>query len=180
MSETKVDRLDRTLSQLLAASPGLSAAAVVSMDGLMMASALPPGLDEGRIGAMSAALLTLGEQAVAGFGCGHLDQLFAEGDQGYVVMVSARDEAVLTGIADPASKLGYILYQLRAAADDVADILLEPEIRLDPPTPNPLSMATMSARNRARGDAQPTSPLANGHHLGDAPGGRTPPPAAWG
>lgn len=123
MTDTKLDRLEGVLAELIAASPGIDAAAVVSFDGLMMASALPPSLDDSRVGAMSAALLTLGEQAVQGFGCGHLDQLFAEGEDGFVVMLSARDEAVLTAVAQRDAKVGLVLYEMRRAAEHVADIL---------------------------------------------------------
>lgn len=125
MSETKVARLDRVLTELITASSGVQAAAVVSFDGLMIASALPEDLDEDRVGAMSAALLSLGEQAIDGFGCGHLDQLFAHGDQGFVVMMSARDEAVLTAVAEKNAKVGFILYEMRRAADAIADVMVE-------------------------------------------------------
>ena len=40
--------------------PEVEAAAVISLDGLLMASALPEGMSEDRISAMSAAMLSLG------------------------------------------------------------------------------------------------------------------------
>jgi predicted regulator of Ras-like GTPase activity (Roadblock/LC7/MglB family) len=123
MSDTKVARLDGVLTELITASSGVDAAAVVSFDGLMMAAALPDSLDEDRVAAMTAALLSLGEQAIDGFGCGQLDQLFAEGDEGFVVMLAARDEAVLTAVADRNAKVGFILYEMRRAAEKIADIL---------------------------------------------------------
>jgi hypothetical protein len=86
--------LDRVLADLLRAVPELEAAAVVSFDGLAMASALPAGMDEDRVAAMSAALLSLGEKAAAGLGRGDLSQVYVEGDHGTVFLVSAEDEAV--------------------------------------------------------------------------------------
>ena len=144
MSDTKVARLDGVLTELITAASGITAAAVVSFDGLMMASALPEDLDEDRVAAMSAALLSLGEQATNGFGCGNLDQLFAEGDDGYVVMLSARDEAVLTAVADREAKLGFILYEMRRAADRIADVLLDGTLTDEAPpslaiAPSPLT-----------------------------------------
>ena len=46
-------RLDRALADLLAQAPELEAAAIVSFDGLAMASALPLGMNEDRVAAMS-------------------------------------------------------------------------------------------------------------------------------
>ncbi|HUG84820.1 MAG TPA: roadblock/LC7 domain-containing protein [Euzebya sp.] len=179
MSNSKSARLHSLLTQLVASSAGIDAAAVVSFDGLMMASALPEELDEDRVGAMSAALLSLGEQAVQGFGCGQLDQLFAEGDEGFVVMLSARDEAVLTAVADPTVKVGFILYEMRKAAELVADVLAEPSIMLDPPH-NPLSRAhqmPLQSRPIFAPEETPAVPL-NGHPAPPQTE-RLSPPAAW-
>ena len=71
---------------------------MVSFDGLPMASALPPGMDEDRVAAMSAALLSLGERAAQGLGRGDLSQVYVEGDNGTVFLVSADDEAVLVAV----------------------------------------------------------------------------------
>jgi hypothetical protein len=60
----------------------IEAAAVVSFDGLPMASALPAGMDEDRVAAMSAALLSLGERAAQGLGRGELSQVYIEGETG--------------------------------------------------------------------------------------------------
>jgi uncharacterized protein len=130
MSDTKAARLHGALRELVEGANGVQAAAVVSFDGLMMAMEardghLPADLEEDRVAAMSAALLSLGEQAVEGLGCGTLDQMFAEGDDGFVVMLSAREEAVLTAVADRDAKLGLVLYEMRRAAEAVADALVQ-------------------------------------------------------
>src|SRR5664279_3101849 len=92
---SRASRLDRILLELLQQTPGVEAAAVVSFDGLPMASALPAGMDEDRVAAMSAALLSLGERAAENFGRGSLTQVYVEGENGTVFLVSADDEAVL-------------------------------------------------------------------------------------
>ena len=120
--------LDRVLADLLRAVPELEAAAVVSFDGLAMASALPAGMDEDRVAAMSAALLSLGEKAAAGLGRGDLSQVYVEGDHGTVFLVSAEDEAVLVAVAAAAAKTGLVLYEIRHAAAAVAAVLVEPLI----------------------------------------------------
>jgi hypothetical protein len=101
----------------------IQAAALVSLDGFTMASALPEGMQEDRVGAMSAAILGLGERAAAELGRGQLSQVFIEGDGGYVLLMAAGARAVLTCLADEEAKLGLVLYDMRAAADSIEEIL---------------------------------------------------------
>ena len=71
--DTRAQRLAAALDEFIRSSPDVEAAAVVSFDGLPMASALPAEFEEDRVGAMSAALLSLGEQAAMGLGRGLLN-----------------------------------------------------------------------------------------------------------
>ena len=121
--ESRSDRLDRAIHGLLAQTPEIEAAAVVSFDGLPMASALPQSMDEDRVAAMSAALLSLGERAAQGLGRGELSQVYIEGDAGTVFLISADDEAVLVAVAAKGAKVGMMLYEVRRAAASVAEIL---------------------------------------------------------
>jgi len=120
---TREDRLAAALDELMVDSPDIQAAALVSMDGFTMASALPAGMQEDRVGAMSAAILGLGERAAAELGRGHLTQVFIEGDDGYVVLIAAGDRAVLTTLAHHEAKLGLVLYDMKATAGSIAEIL---------------------------------------------------------
>lgn len=120
---TREQQLARELDALMDASILIQAVALVSLDGFTMASALPEGMHEERVGAMSAAILGLGERAAAELGRGRLTQVFIEGDGGDVVLVAAGDRAVLTCIADEGAKLGLVLYDMRATAQVIAEIL---------------------------------------------------------
>src|SRR4051812_27801941 len=127
-SSSRASRLDRALADLLAQAPEVEAAAVVSFDGLPMASALPATMDEDRVAAMSAALLSLGERAAEGLGRGALNQVYIEGEHGTVFLVSADDEAVLVAVAAKGAKVGMMLFEVRRAAAVVAEVLqAEPE-----------------------------------------------------
>jgi uncharacterized protein len=123
MSDTKAERLADAVNDFLRASPDVEASAVVSFDGLAMASALPSEVDEDRMGAMSAALLSLGEQAARGLGRGELKQIFVEGENGFVFLMSARDQALLAAVTDRQAKIGLMLYEMRHAADAVGRVL---------------------------------------------------------
>ena len=129
---SRSERLDRALTALLTQTPEIEAAAVVSFDGLAMASALPAGMDEDRVAAMSAALLSLGERATQGLGRGDLSQVYIEGETGTVYLVSCDDEAVLVAVAAKGAKVGLMLFEVRRASAVVADVL-----RDDEPVPAP-------------------------------------------
>lgn len=120
---SREERLARALNALMEESQEILAAALVSLDGFTMASALPEGMQEDRVGAMSAAILGLGERAAAELGRGKLSQVFIEGDGGYVMLIAAGQRAVLTCLADKEAKLGLVLYDMRVAAGDIAEIL---------------------------------------------------------
>jgi uncharacterized protein len=113
---SRAGRLDKAMSDLLNQTPEIEAAAVVSFDGLPMASALPASMDEDRVAAMSAALLSLGERAASGLGRGDLSQVFIEGDDGTVFLVSCDGEAVLVAVAAKGAKTGLMLYEVKRTA----------------------------------------------------------------
>ena len=114
-----VDRL----RELQASSPDVEASAVVSVDGLSIASALPQGVEEDRVSAMSAAMLSLGERIASELGRGSLEQVYVKGEKGYVVLMSVGEEAVLTALAREQAKLGLILLDMRRAAEDLAKLI---------------------------------------------------------
>jgi predicted regulator of Ras-like GTPase activity (Roadblock/LC7/MglB family) len=120
---SREERLVGALDALMEHSQDIQAAALVSLDGFTMASALPDGMQEDRVGAMSAAILGLGERAAAELGRGHLSQVFIEGADGYVLLMASGDRAVLTVLADSSSKLGLVLYDMRQTAEEIAEIL---------------------------------------------------------
>lgn len=132
MPESKAQRLASALDDFIRSSPDVEAAAVVSFDGLPMASALPDSMEEDRVGAMSAALLSLGEQAAIGLGRGQLNQVFVEGEHGFVFLMSAKDQAVLAAVARRSAKIGFMLFEMRRAAGTIGDVLLEGHDDNDP------------------------------------------------
>lgn len=120
MDAAQQSRLQDSLKQLLEKTQEIDGAAVVSMDGFVMASMLPAGYEEDRLGAMSAALLSLGERTASELGRGELAQVFVEGTQGYVFLLAAGEDAVLSAIVRRGSKLGLVLYDIRNAAKNIA------------------------------------------------------------
>src|SRR5665213_2812330 len=153
---SRASRLDRILRELLHQTPGVEAAAVVSFDGLPMASALPPGMDEDRVAAMSAALLSLAERAAQGLGRGDLSQVYIEGENGTVFLVSAQDEAVLIAVTTADAKVGMMLYEVKLAASRVGEVLRGP-VPLPAPLPSHVTRGYLDAH-----DASVSSSAVNG------------------
>ena len=120
---TKADQLATALDDFLTVSPDVEAAAVVSADGLPMASALPPYVEEDRLAAMSAALISLGERAATGLEKGDLAQVFVEGKDGYVVLMAAGESAVLVAVTSKDAKVGLVLYEMRKIAASIAEVM---------------------------------------------------------
>ena len=155
-NESRAVRLDRAIRDLLTQTAEIEAAAVVSFDGLPMASALPAGMDEDRVAAMSAALLSLGERATVGLGRGELNQVFIEGEEGTVFLVSAENEAVLVAVAAKGAKTGMMLYEVKRTAAAVADVLrADDEPAADPDAEAFEALASMTTY-------APTLPDSNG------------------
>jgi hypothetical protein len=117
------DHLTSALEELARSSADIQASAVISKDGLMMASLLPQSLDEDRVGAMSAAMLSLGERTATELKRGLLDQVLIKGADGYVLLASAGEEAVVSVLASPDAKLGLLFLDVNRAAAAVAKVL---------------------------------------------------------
>ncbi len=120
MTRTRTDQMVQRLRDLQANTPEVEASAVVSVDGLIMASSLPAGVEDDRVSAMSAAMLSLGERIAQELGRGMLEQVYVHGNTGYVLLLAVGNEAVLTVLAREAAKLGLVFLEARRAAVDLA------------------------------------------------------------
>jgi len=121
--KSRSERMVQRLRDFRGSIPDVEASAVVSADGLIIASDLPQGVEEDRVSAMSAAMLSLGDRISTELRRGVLDQVYIHGENGYVVLMSAGEEAVLTVLARKEAKLGLILYDMRRAASDISGMI---------------------------------------------------------
>lgn len=123
MADTLAEKMVTRLRDMQMASPDIIASAVVSVDGLTMASALPNDVEEDRVAAMSAAMLSLGERISSELGRGGLDEVYIRGEEGFVLLTAVGDEAVLTALARDEAKLGMIFLEMRRAAVDLEHLV---------------------------------------------------------
>lgn len=123
MAKTKTEALTSLLKGLEATTPDIEASAVVSVDGLMIASALPRDVEEDRVAAMSAAMLSLGERTAKELARGDLSEVYVKGENGYIVLMSSGENAVLTALARKDAKLGLVFLDMKRIAEEVAKLV---------------------------------------------------------
>jgi predicted regulator of Ras-like GTPase activity (Roadblock/LC7/MglB family) len=123
MSQSRTDLLVKRLRALQTSTTDIEASAIVSVDGLIIASALPESAEEDRVSAMSAAMLSLGERIASELGRRTLEQVYVKGNRGYVLLAAIGTEAVLTVLARPGAKLGLVFLEMNRATDDLSKLL---------------------------------------------------------
>ncbi|MCA9906207.1 MAG: roadblock/LC7 domain-containing protein [Anaerolineae bacterium] len=121
--KSRTEQLVSRLRDLQSSSGDVEAAAIVSVDGLSIASMLPTGTEEDRVSAMSAAMQSLGERISTELGRGALQQVYVKGENGYVILTSVGEEAVLTVLARKEARLGLIFLDIGRAKQDLEHLL---------------------------------------------------------
>jgi predicted regulator of Ras-like GTPase activity (Roadblock/LC7/MglB family) len=122
-SRSRNEQMIERLRELQVSSPDVEAAAIISVDGLPIATSLPQNVEEDRVSAMSAAMLSLGERIAGELGRGLLDEVYVKGEKGYVILRAVGEEAVLTVLARQQAKLGLLFFDMRRAAEEFSKIL---------------------------------------------------------
>ncbi len=123
MVKSRTEQLIARLRDLQANSENVEASAIVSVDGLPLASSLPAGFEEDRVSAMSAAMLSLGERISSELGRGEVQQVYVKGENGYVILNSIGEEAVLTVLARKEAKLGMIFLEIGRTVQDLENLI---------------------------------------------------------
>ncbi|MFW9966227.1 MAG: roadblock/LC7 domain-containing protein [Candidatus Thorarchaeota archaeon] len=123
MSESRGDTLEGVLNELQGSIPEIEACAIVSVEGLPIVSALPTDVDEAKVAAMTAAMLTLGEKAAIELGKGNLEQVNIKGVNGWLLVIQAGMNACLTVSTTASAKLGMVFLEMKRAAEKVSGMI---------------------------------------------------------
>lgn len=178
---TRGEQIAQALDAFLQGCTDVEGAAVVSVDGLPMASALPMHVEEDRLAAMAAAMLSLGEKASEGLSRGKLSELHLEGAAGTVHLMAAGPQAVFCAICRDGAKTGLVLFEMTSAADRIAAALAapQPQAQIQPPplpAPPPQVAQAGPSEHVAPRPASRQSPPAPAP-VGQSPRTQTPVPA---
>lgn len=123
MVQSVSDQLNGVLDQFENNVPHVEATAVVSIDGLVIASRLPSGIDEERMGAMGAAILSISHRSGEELNRGNLQRVLIQGDHGYMMIRSVGEDAVLVVLTGSRVKLGMLFYECKQCVAKLTAII---------------------------------------------------------
>jgi hypothetical protein len=116
-------RINTLLQDFVSNTANVQGAALVTPDGLPLATTLPPDMDDERVSAMSAAMLSLGERISAELERGTIERIFIEGHQGYGILTSCGEDAVFLVLAHRAAKQGILMLEIRRTVSELKLLL---------------------------------------------------------
>lgn len=118
------EKLGHLLSSFVSQTGDVEGAAIVTPDGLPLATTLPSGMDDERVSAMSAAMLSLGERIGKELVRGIIDRIYVEGDKGLSILTSCGEDAVFLVLATKQAKQGLLMLEITRTLGELKSILL--------------------------------------------------------
>jgi hypothetical protein len=118
-----IEKLSLVLQNFVSGTSDVQGVALVTPDGLPLASTLPGAMDEERVSAMSAAMLSLGERIGQELARGIIERIYVEGDKGYGILISCGEDAVLLVLADQKAKQGMLMLEIKRIVSEIKQIL---------------------------------------------------------
>lgn len=122
---SKVSQIKQILHLLEINTPGIEASAIVSLQGLPIVSAMPAGINDDVVAAMTAAVLSVGEKTLQELRKGKLVKILVEGEEGYIIMTTIGRNAILTVLAKHSANLGLIFLMMKQTAQKIENLLAE-------------------------------------------------------
>jgi hypothetical protein len=123
MTQTISDQLDQVLNNFERNVPHVEATAIVSNDGLVIASRLPDQVEEDRVGAMGAAILSISTRSGEELDRGDILRVLIEGTNGYLLIRSIGEVAILVALVDKKVRLGMLFYECKQCITQLNEIL---------------------------------------------------------
>jgi len=117
-------KLGHILQTFVSTTADVQGAAMVTPDGLPLASSLPGGMDDERVSAMSAAMLSLGDRIGQELARGDIDRIYVEGDEGFSILTSCGQDAVFLVLAGKEAKQGVLMLEIKRAIAQLKPALL--------------------------------------------------------
>ena len=123
---TRLEKIEEKLRELETAVPNIEGSAVISLDGLVMASRFRSDVSEERVAAMSSALLSIAERINEELGRGEFKRALVTGSEGLIVLNPAGPDALIACICSKEAKLGMVFYELDKLSKELAQIISGP------------------------------------------------------
>jgi hypothetical protein len=81
-------------------------------------------MDDERVSAMSAAMLSLGERIGKELARGDIDRIYVEGTEGFSILTKCDEEAVFIVLASKAAKQGVLMLEIKRSVAELKLLLL--------------------------------------------------------
>lgn len=107
------------LQELNNTSPEIEASCIVSINGITIAAVLPNASNEDRAGAMCAGMLHFAEKTSREFARGSFENALIKGNNGYVLLFNAGQEALLAISAKPGIELDRVILDVDRAIEKI-------------------------------------------------------------
>ena len=120
---SRIEQVNDILKFMQSGTPDVEGCAIVSDDGLMIASAFPSNFDEGRIAGMTSTLLSLGSRTAEELARGDMEQVFVKGKKGYVIATQASEGTVFVVLTNEHAKLGLIFLDMGRCVEQIKKVL---------------------------------------------------------
>ena len=117
-------KIESILQNFVTGTSDLQGATLVSPDGLTIAARLPGDMDDERVSAMSAAMLSLGERIGSELSRGTVDRIFVEGSNGFGILSSCGEDAVLLVLANETAKQGILMLEIKRLLVELKLVLM--------------------------------------------------------
>ena len=121
-SEFILASLKALLKELIRGVPGVRAAAIVSIEGLPVVSALPENITEDVVAETTSMLLSLAERAINAMNVGDLEQLNIQGSISNLTVLTAGEKNVLTVLTEKSANLGYVYIACEKICEKIARV----------------------------------------------------------
>ncbi|MEM3525888.1 MAG: roadblock/LC7 domain-containing protein [Candidatus Jordarchaeaceae archaeon] len=157
ISEQKSEKI-RMLLQKIEDTTKLEGLAVITRDGVRIASSASVSVDADMLSAASAAMISTGEMATMQLNYGTLSDIIIRGDNGHILLTRSGPNHMLVAASKDTTQLGLNLGILRRYAKTISEMIgAPPEIPPAPripaatvPTPPPPKPVTATATLRPK------------------------------
>jgi len=117
------DKLWYILQELTSNRGDIQGCTIVTIQGIPITSLLTDDANVSLISAMSAAILSVGENASIELQRGYLQRILLEGELGTIIISKAGSHAILVSLVDKDAKLGIILMLIDKAIKKIAELM---------------------------------------------------------
>ncbi len=120
---TKSEQLRSILNNTVNNSTDLTGAAVVDNDGLLLSSVLSGDLDQNRVAAVSAGLVSLASRSAQQLRQGDISQIVIRAENGNIIAMRAGEKASLVALTGTNVNLGMVFLECSDAANEIKMVL---------------------------------------------------------